>query len=281
VTVTVALLAGLAAGPAGWVLLRPVLAQPLFLRENYRGHPLPIGAGLGLVVAVVAVQAAYTTLTVLGVDRAADGGFSRGLALGAALGFGLLGLVDDLAGSGARRGFAGHVGALVRGELTTGMLKLAGGGLVALALAGPIAGQRPGAFVVRALVIALAANTANLFDRAPGRVLKVWLLAFAVLATVTRLPDELAGPAVVAGASVALLMPDLRERCMLGDTGANVLGAAFGVGVALTGTTTANLVVLAVLVVLNAASEWVSFSRVIDTVPPLRWLDRLGAPYRR
>ena len=32
-----------------------------------------------------------------------------------------------------------------------------------------------------------------------------------------------------------------------------------------------------VLAVLNLASEWVSFSEVIDRTPPLRWLDRLGS----
>ena len=31
-----------------------------------------------------------------------------------------------------------------------------------------------------------------------------------------------------------------------------------------------------VLLALNVAAELVSFSRVIDAVPPLRWFDRLG-----
>ena len=34
--------------------------------------------------------------------------------------------------------------------------------------------------------------------------------------------------------------------------------------------------VLIALVALNLASEFVSFSRVIEAVPPLRWFDRLG-----
>ena len=33
---------------------------------------------------------------------------------------------------------------------------------------------------------------------------------------------------------------------------------------------------LCVLVALTAASEVVSYSRVIDAVPPLRWVDRAG-----
>ena len=34
--------------------------------------------------------------------------------------------------------------------------------------------------------------------------------------------------------------------------------------------------VLVALIALNLASEFVSFSRVIEAVPPLRWFDRLG-----
>ena len=34
------------------------------------------------------------------------------------------------------------------------------------------------------------------------------------------------------------------------------------------------------LIVLNFAAEFVSFSAVIERVPPLRWFDRLGRPHR-
>jgi UDP-N-acetylmuramyl pentapeptide phosphotransferase/UDP-N-acetylglucosamine-1-phosphate transferase len=81
---------------------------------------------------------------------------------------------------------------------------------------------------------------------------------------------------VVVGATAGLLVPDLRERLMLGDAGANVLGATLGLGVVLTTGTTVQLAVVAVLLALNLVSERVSFSRVIDQVGPLHALDRLG-----
>jgi UDP-N-acetylmuramyl pentapeptide phosphotransferase/UDP-N-acetylglucosamine-1-phosphate transferase len=69
---------------------------------------------------------------------------------------------------------------------------------------------------------------------------------------------------------------------MLGDTGANVLGAAVGWAFVVALGATGEWVALVVMVLLNLASERVSFSRVIDAVAPLRWFDRLGSlPDRR
>ena len=63
---------------------------------------------------------------------------------------------------------------------------------------------------------------------------------------------------------------------MLGDTGANLLGAVLGLAVVLETSRPVRTVVLIALVVLNLASERVSFSSVIDRTPGLRQLDRLG-----
>jgi hypothetical protein len=82
--------------------------------------------------------------------------------------------------------------------------------------------------------------------------------------------------ALALGAGAGLLVPDLRERLMLGDAGANVLGAAVGVGVVLSCGTTVRLVVLVVVAALNLASEFVSFTKVINDTPPLRAVDQLG-----
>ena len=159
---------------------------------------------------------------------------SVGSAVTVTLGFGLFGLLDDLAGSGDRRGFRGHLGALTHGELTTGMVKLVGGGLVAIVATVAWAGGSLPHLLAAALVVALAANLGNLLDRAPGRVGKVALVGFVALAVSSRMAPALTGPALVAGAGAGMLVPDLRERCMLGDTGANVLGAGVGLGLVTT-----------------------------------------------
>jgi UDP-N-acetylmuramyl pentapeptide phosphotransferase/UDP-N-acetylglucosamine-1-phosphate transferase len=81
---------------------------------------------------------------------------------------------------------------------------------------------------------------------------------------------------VLVGGALAMLLDDLRERVMLGDTGANLLGAVVGLSVVVTGTPVTRLAVLAGLAILNGISEWVSFSRVIEGFPPLRLVDRAG-----
>jgi len=167
---------------------------------------------------------------------------------------------------------------MARGRLTTGGLKLAGGGLLAIVVVGAAGADGLAELVVGATVIALAANLANLFDRAPGRTTKVGVLLGLILIAVTGAAERsvLVGLAAVLGAALGLLVFDLREELMLGDAGANALGAAVGLGLVLTTGLAVQGVVLVVLVLLNAASEKVSFSRIIDRLAPLRFLDQLG-----
>ena len=63
---------------------------------------------------------------------------------------------------------------------------------------------------------------------------------------------------------------------MLGDTGANALGAAIGVILAETATPAQRRLILAVLAGLTLASEKVSFTSVIESTPGLREIDSFG-----
>lgn len=145
------------------------------------------------------------------------------------------------------------------------------------------------------LIVALSANLLNLLDRAPARAAKAslgwWLIALAPAALVASgsagrfdLGFEVTEWAVWAGAAVGaaagLLRSELAEQHMQGDTGVNPVGAILGMATVVAYPATVEWVVLAVLAALNLASERWSFSRIIDAVPPLRWLDRLGSPYR-
>jgi UDP-GlcNAc:undecaprenyl-phosphate GlcNAc-1-phosphate transferase len=274
--VAAAFVAGALVAAGLWVLAAPAFGAEVFRRENFRGRSLPTAAGVLVALAALVVDALVTVATAAGAEpeAAARGGLR--LATVAALGFAFLGLLDDLGGAGESGGFAGHLGALFRGRLTTGAMKLFGGAAVALVVVSVVEPASLGRLLADGALVALAANLGNLLDRAPGRTIKVGLVALAVLVVAAGAEPALAGVALVVGAGAGLLTADLGERMMLGDAGANVLGAALGLGVVLSCSPGVRTGVLVVVALLNLASERVSFSRVIAAVPPLRAADTWG-----
>jgi hypothetical protein len=211
----------------------------------------------------------------------------------AAVGAGALGALDDLAGDSRSKGLRGHLSALARGEVTTGVVKIVGLGVTGLVSAAlvdrrgavdhgsAISGHgHPGRGRTSALdtlvggaVIAATANVLNLLDLRPGRALKATVIVGTLIATSSR-AEAAAGAAV--GAAAGLLGPDLAGETMLGDTGANSAGALLGTALVQRSGRRGRLAALAVLVGLTLASERVSFTQVIESTPGLRALDAFG-----
>ncbi|MGE5134219.1 MAG: hypothetical protein ACM32E_15120 [Gemmatimonadota bacterium] len=259
--------AGVAAG-AGLACYRVLRRRPpggsaVWDRTNHRGEPVTLLEG-------PAVAAGAATGALLGPGIPGRTRAALAVAAAGAAGFGGY---DDLAGSGDRRGFRGHLGALASGEVTTGAIKLGGIGASGLAAAALLGGG-PVDLAVNAGLVAGGANLLNLFDLRPGRAVKVAVAGGGLLAAAS----PAARPAVAAplGAAAALLPEDLAERAMLGDAGANALGAMLGVAAAAALPRRARLAVLAVVSGLTAASEVVSFTAVIARTPALNWADMLG-----
>ena len=259
-----------------WGATRTAFAVDVFARENYRGRQLPTAVGVLVALAALGVDAVLTLAVAAGTepDEAAVAGLR--LVTVTALGFALLGLLDDLGGAGESGGFGGHLRSLASGRLTTGAVKLFGGAALGIVVVSVREPDSVGRVLADGALVALAANLGNLFDRAPGRTTKVALVALVALVIGAGAVPELAGVALIVGAGAGLLPADLAERLMLGDAGANVLGAALGLGVVLACAPTTRTVVLVVVAVLNLASERVSFSRVIAAAAPLNALDRWG-----
>lgn len=241
-------------------------------RTNFAGREVSLAEG-ALVVAGTCALARRT---------------GRSLDLLALAGIGGLGLLDDLlephqrrAGRPVSKGLRGHLASLRSGRVTTGAAKALG--IPALALLAAAGGPAPrgGAMVpVDAALTAGCANLANLLDLRPGRALKAVLPPAALLALTAGEDERARSGARLAVAALlpgALALPaDLREQGMLGDAGANVLGAAVGAAAARTLPAPARLALLGGVVALTLASEKVSFSAVIDRTPALRALDRAG-----
>lgn len=274
--VVVAFAAGTVAAFLAWRLTAPAFGADVFARQNYRDRLLPTAVGVLVALVALAVDAAVAVAIAAGAepDTAAVDGL-RLVSL-TALAFALLGLLDDLGGAGESGGFRGHLRSLAAGRLTTGAIKLFGGAAVGVVAVATIEPDSLGRVLADGALVALAANLGNLFDRAPGRTTKVSLVAFAALVLAVGAVPELAGVALVVGAGAGLLPADLAERLMLGDAGANVLGAVLGLGVVMSCAPASRTAVLVAVAALNLASERVSFSRVIDAVAPLRFADRWG-----
>ena len=253
---------------AGAMALTARPAGDPWRRMNYAGRPVTLLGGPALAAAA----------TVSAVAGAPAGAAAAAAVVGTVSG--LVGGYDDLAGArpdqAADKGLAGHLRALREGRVSAGAVKVAGiGAAAAVAALLTRRGRGPWAVVDGVLTTGLVAGTANLvnlLDLRPGRAAK----AAALTAAAT-----LGGPAggLVAGplgAALAVLPDDLGERVMLGDAGANAVGALLGLRFAAVPGRAPRAALLAGIVGLTLASEKVSFTQVIEATPGLRELDRLG-----
>jgi UDP-N-acetylmuramyl pentapeptide phosphotransferase/UDP-N-acetylglucosamine-1-phosphate transferase len=250
-------------------------------RTNFHGRTVTLAGGPALALGATA-----------GAALGARGATATAAVVTAGAAAGAVGFYDDLVGNRpeqkAAKGFAGHLGALREGRVTSGLVKIAGVGAAGLAASALLAadprvrahrGRGQGGAVRRtadvllgAGVIAGMANLLNLLDLRPGRALKAGTLIGAPLA----LGHGGGIAAGTLGAGAALLPADLGEDIMLGDAGANALGALLGVALAARTGPAGRAVALTVLAALTAASEKVSFTKVIQDTPWLRELDALG-----
>lgn len=251
--------------------------QARWTRTNHRGEPISLLEGPAVAAGLLAggLVGAPSTRGAVALTVAT--------ASGAAFG-----LVDDLGEdtSSRRKGLRGHLGALARGELTTGGLKVLGigaGALVAAAVATPLHradGSRRTTVgwladvAASGALVASSANLLNLLDLRPGRALKAATLVAAPLGLGAG--DGAGAGAAVLGVVGAAVDQDLAEADMLGDGGANALGATLGTAVVLSAPRPVRLAALAVVVALTVASEKVSFTRVIERTPVLRDIDGWG-----
>ncbi len=190
-------------------------------RTNHRGEKVSLISG-----PVLAAAATGVAVVGAGSKRVATAAAIAGLGAGAA------GYYDDVVGSRPNqrhsKGFRGHLSALKEGQVTSGLVKIGAIGGAGL-LAGAALSRKPVDVLLNAGVIAGTANLVNLLDLRPGRALKAGL----ILGAPQLLGKRGRGVAAAAmGASGALLPEDLDERTMLGDAGANSLGALLGVSVA-------------------------------------------------
>jgi hypothetical protein len=241
---------------------------------NYRGRPLPVVLGVSLGVALAAPGLAVLVVFALGGHGGPEHAGRLLLLLAGGATVFLAGVYDDLR-PGHARGLIGHLRQLARGRLTAGGVKLLAGvaGAALAAMAVDVSGW---ALLLGIPAAAGATNALNLLDVAPGRALKAFVAAAALLTMASWRSDGAIVEAAGLGGALALLPLDLGERAMLGDAGANLLGYLVGVGLLASLSARGLGVALAVVLAVHIAAETVTLSRIIRAVPPLRWVDDAG-----
>lgn len=277
---------GVCAG-LGYVLRRKRIKASQWERTNFHGVTVSLRGGVAMAGAAVASAAVASALS--DQPRAALGGVV------AALGGGVAGYIDDVDqgahdGGKVAKGLKGHLGALAHGQVTTGVIKIAGIGASALAASALVGSKatsvsgKAADLALNTVLIAGTANLANLLDLRPGRALKATVLVatplsyFSCAAAKTSASPASAQRLLASGlnaAAITALVEDLQETTMLGDTGANAAGALLGTSLAANDSWKLRLGTALGVVGLILASEKVSFSKVIAANPALNWLDQL------
>lgn len=273
----------------GYVLRRKHIKASQWERTNFHGATVSLRGGVAMAGASVASAAVASALS--DQPRAALGGVV------ASLGGGLAGYIDDVDqgahdGGKVAKGLKGHLGALAHGQVTTGVIKIAGIGASALAASALVGSKatsvsgKAADLALNTVLIAGTANLANLLDLRPGRALKATVLVATPLSyfsAAAAKPEASASGAsaqrlLASGlnaAAITALVEDLQETTMLGDTGANAAGALLGTSLAANDSWKLRLGTALGVVGLILASEKVSFSKVIAANPALNWLDQL------
>ena len=269
-------------------MLVPSLKEHAPSMHNFRGNKVYNGLGVVWIIWAISLFLAYS-LQAIGLYGSILLSLLQ-LPLILIIGCCAFGMFDDWAGDSSAKGFKGHVKALIHGRFTTGGLKMIGIGLLSFAIALQVKSFTETAVIdviLATCVIALSANLMNLFDLRPGRACKVYVFGLAIaifllfvcstefclmLTPAQKLLIFVAG----IGPVIAILKYDLNEEGMLGDSGANPMGALIGVLLVLELPTIGLAIALVILVALNLLSEKVSFSKLIAGNKVLNAIDMLG-----
>jgi UDP-N-acetylmuramyl pentapeptide phosphotransferase/UDP-N-acetylglucosamine-1-phosphate transferase len=246
-----------------------IIQEANFLRLNYKNELIPVGVGLVFFLTTLLVVALFLAFLP---EKASTKAYAFLLAFAI---FTCLGLIDDVWGSKDTSGLKGHLfTSIKKGQLTTGAIK-AIFGLVGAALLTVSTGSWLWV-LVNILMVVLTVNTINLLDLRPGRAGKGFLFLAVIFFILGWGREELIFLAAVSGSLLAYLGYDLKARTMMGDTGANALGAALGVVAVWVLAAPAKIIYLVCLIIFHIITEKYSVTKIIARNRFLNFLDLLG-----
>lgn len=237
--------------------------------KNYHGFEVIFGMGIVFVPIIITSLALtlmlYNKLSLM---------YTPYLFAVSAIGF--TGLLDDLIGNKQVKGLKNHIKSFIKGDLTTGFIKAFIGMISSIIISFGIS-KNIYDFLLNIFNIALFTNALNLMDLRPGRCIKVFLfLGFIILFINLSEILTLLPLVIMLTASIIYMNYDLKEVCILGDTGSNILGITLGYFSSLVFNSSSKIILFLALFTINALAEKFSITKLISNNRVLNYLDNLG-----
>lgn len=245
-------------------LIAMLSAQGMMMR-NYTGKEVVSGAGL--VFFIPCIVSIFPLWEVIGEENMV-------IYVALLLSMTLVGYLDDSLGESTTKGFKGHLGGVMKGYLSTGMIKL----IFALIMGFMIsmvyfAGI--GNIIFNTILFCLCVNMINLLDLRPGRAIKGFALIILFISISSGLQSIWMLFPILSSLTI-YIRDELDENCMLGDTGSNLLGGIMGMYTLKVASSGVKYALFSVLLLLHIVSEFKSFSEIIESVPILKSMDSFG-----
>lgn len=237
--------------------------------KNYRGFDVILGVGIAFVPIIISCLA-FAML----VFSSEHLNYTPYLFTVCVIAF--AGLLDDLTGNKQIKGLKNHIKSFIKGELTTGFIKAFIGFVASIIISFGIS-KNFFDFMLNTFNIALFTNALNLMDLRPGRCIKFFLFSgFVIIAVSLSNIFEMLPLIIMMIASIIYIRYDLKEICLLGDTGSNILGITLGYFSALNFNTINKIILFCALFMINASAEKISISKLISNNKVLSYLDNIG-----
>lgn len=247
-------------------LILEFLLKQNIKKINYNKKEIPIGMGILLLFSTVVATFFLIFFTEQPMMHYI---FLFGVSL-----IGFAGILDDIVEESRIKGLKGHFTRMVKGELTSGGIKAIIGGLTAIFVSFSFSINLID-LIVNTFIILFSINSMNLFDVRPGRALKVFYFISGVFWVIGNFSDKYLTILMIGG-TLPVLKGDLREKYMLGDVGANILGYTLGFTGAISLSIRYKGIAIFLLIILHLIAEVKSISEFINKVPLLCYLDCLG-----
>ncbi|UMZ73936.1 hypothetical protein [Natranaerofaba carboxydovora] len=252
-------------------VMKVILTKNNFMLNNYKNKKIPTALGIVFPLSYIAVILPLlfyinTPIYIISLTYLCWG-------------FSFLGLLDDFFGRDTSKGFGGHLKAfLFKKIITTGLLKAFFGLILSFKIAAVLYVVNSTSIYqlfINGFVIALSANAMNSLDLRPGRAGKIFLILGGLSIYYTQNWQALhLIPLII---SVLIYLPgDLKAEYMLGDTGANTLGAFLGGYAVFFFSFEIHIFLLIGLIFFHILTEIVSLSKLIEKTPIISHIDNWG-----